>query len=198
MANEQTPSDPLDRACNLVGRFFYHFARVEKRIDQAIIKLLELQESVAPVVTGSMDFAQKLGLVWASANAQATTEEAKDFAEKTCKDVFKVNNDRRTIAHSAFALTGGGAVQFARTVTRDGRARVVAPVWSEQTFTQRYGEMTRLESELDKLIAVIKPREVPMGWLVSDPAQVFRQPTISAALVATSEVADVILPPSED
>jgi hypothetical protein len=33
-------SDPLERACLLVGRFLYHFARVEQKIDQAVIKLL--------------------------------------------------------------------------------------------------------------------------------------------------------------
>jgi hypothetical protein len=34
-------AEPLEAACALVGRFQYHFGRVEQKIDQAVIKLLE-------------------------------------------------------------------------------------------------------------------------------------------------------------
>jgi hypothetical protein len=40
----------------IVGRFLYHFSRVEQKIDQAIIKLLAIDEKVAPAVTGGIDF----------------------------------------------------------------------------------------------------------------------------------------------
>jgi hypothetical protein len=35
---------PLETACSLVGRFQYHFGRVEQKIDQAVIKLLDLDD----------------------------------------------------------------------------------------------------------------------------------------------------------
>ena len=35
-------ADPLEAACSLVGRFQYHFGRVEQKIDRAVIKLLDL------------------------------------------------------------------------------------------------------------------------------------------------------------
>jgi hypothetical protein len=50
------PAGPLEHACYLVGRFLYHFSRVEQKIDQAIIKLLAIDEKVAPAVTGGIDF----------------------------------------------------------------------------------------------------------------------------------------------
>jgi hypothetical protein len=51
--------DPLEAACSLVGRFLYHFARVEQKIDQAVIKLLDLDEKTAPVVA-LLGFATKV------------------------------------------------------------------------------------------------------------------------------------------
>jgi hypothetical protein len=61
-------ADPLESACLLVGRFMYRFAHIEKKIDQAVIKLLSLDEKTAPMVA-SIDFAKKLDdLVRASAS----------------------------------------------------------------------------------------------------------------------------------
>jgi transposase InsO family protein len=39
-----TQADRLEKACSLVGRFQYHFGRLEQKIDQALIKLLDLNE----------------------------------------------------------------------------------------------------------------------------------------------------------
>ena len=62
MSNASPPPDPLERAWSLVGRFLYHFGRVEQKIDQAIIKLLDIDEKVAPAVTGGIDFFKKVDL----------------------------------------------------------------------------------------------------------------------------------------
>jgi hypothetical protein len=184
MSNASSQSDPLDRACALVGRFLYHFGRVEQKVDQAIIKLLDLDEKVAPAVTGSIDFFRKVNLVRASAHMQASTEESEKFADNTCKDVFKINDERQVIAHSSFAPTPEGAVQFSRTVTKEGRVRVVDPVWTEATFKGHYAEMTRLEAKLDRLIQVIKPSEVPFDWFL--PWQDVYHRSSSAALLAAT------------
>ena len=95
-------ADPLEAACSLVGRFQYHFGRVEQKIDQAVIKLLNLDEKAAPIVTGSIAFASKLNLVRTSAHQQAVNEKDKQFADDTCNGVFKINNVRQIIIHSSF------------------------------------------------------------------------------------------------
>jgi hypothetical protein len=97
-------ADPLETACSLVGRFQYHFARVEQKIDQAVIKLLDLDDKAGPVVTGSVAFASKVNFVRTSAYQQAVNAKDKEFAEKTCGDVFAVNNVRLTVIHSSFEL----------------------------------------------------------------------------------------------
>src|SRR6266487_7032729 len=93
-ANTSAQADPLQQACLLVGRFQYHFARIEQKIDQGVIKLLDLDDKAGPIVTGSVDFAKKLNLLWAVAYEHATNDTGREFVDRTCKDVFAVNIDR--------------------------------------------------------------------------------------------------------
>ena len=53
--------DPKQRSWTQVGGFMYHFARVEQKINQAVIKLTELDAKSAPVVE-LIDFAKKVDL----------------------------------------------------------------------------------------------------------------------------------------
>jgi hypothetical protein len=160
-------ADPLETACFLVGRFQYHFGRVEQKIDQAVIKLLDLDEKAGTIVTGSVAFASKVNFVRTSAYQQAVNDEDKKFAEKTCDDVFTVNNVRQTVIHSSFEPHDGG-VQFRRTVARDGRVRVDDQVWDDKEFSKHYSTMRKLEADLSKLIEPIKPiGPIPFDWLNS-------------------------------
>jgi hypothetical protein len=162
MSNENPAKpDPLDRACSLVGRFLYHFGRLEQKIDQAVIKLLDLDEKAAPIVA-MIDFARKLERVRRSACEQVKNEKDEKFAEDTCNNIHKANRYRVTIAHSSFEVASGGGVQFRKIFNKDGIVRPVDPPWTETDFANRYTEMSALETELNELIELIKP--VPFGW----------------------------------
>lgn len=93
--------DPRERAWTLVGRFMYHFARVEQKINQAVIKLTELDAKAAPVVE-LIAFRRKLDdLVRATAYAQATNNADKDFAKDVCNRAFKMDRHRTCRRRSA-------------------------------------------------------------------------------------------------
>ena len=179
---------PLETACSLVGRFQYHFGRVEQKIDHAVIKLLDLDEKAGPVVTGSVAFASKVNLVRTSAYQQAGNESDKQFADDTCDEVFKINNLRQMVIHSSFEPTEDGSVQFRRTVARDGRIRVDNPVWDNKEFSKHYSAMTELETKLEKLFGLIKPvKQVPFDWYV--PWQDMYHRSTSAATPLAARVA---------
>jgi hypothetical protein len=178
-------ADLLEAACSLVGRFQYHFGRVEQKIDQAVIKLLDLDDKAGPIVTGSVDFAKKVNFVRTSAYEQARNENDKQFAERTCDSVFDINIVRQTVIHSSFEPAHNGGVQFKRTVARDGRVRVDDQVWDDKKFFEHYAKMSKLETELDKLIELIKPvKQVPFDWYT--PWQSYHRSTPLAAHAAVS------------
>jgi hypothetical protein len=70
-------NDPLGAACELVGRFLYHSAGVERRIDAAIAKLFELSEAAADILTANIDFNRKLNLIETIVDDQASDKPRK-------------------------------------------------------------------------------------------------------------------------
>jgi hypothetical protein len=47
-------------------------------------------------------------------------------------------------------------------VAKDGRVRVDDQVWDDKEFNKHYANMSKLETELGRLIELIKP--VPFDW----------------------------------
>ena len=175
-ANTSAQANRLQQACLLVGRFQYHFARIEQKIDQGVIKVLDLDDKAGPIVTASVDFAKKLNLLWAVAYKQATDDKGREFVDRTCKDVFAVNTDRQRVIHSSFEPAPTGGVEFKRTVASHGRVSVDDRVWGDKEFDDQYTKMNTLADDLDKLIDVIKPAPVPdvTLWMspLSEPVRV--------------------------
>jgi hypothetical protein len=167
MVEGSKPEDKLARACRLVGLFQYHFARIEQKIDQGVIKLLDLDDKAGPIVTGSVDFAKKLNFVRTAAYQQARNEKDRKFGKDTCDGAFAVNNVRQLVIHSSFEPTPDGDVQFKRTVAKDGRVRVDDQVWDDKQFKDQYTKMSKLTRDLDKLIGRIKPVPTvgPIHWV---------------------------------
>ena len=147
-ANTSAQADPLEQACLLVGRFQYHFGRIEQKIDHGVIKLFDLDENAGPIVTGSLDFAKKLNLVRTAASQQAGNAKDRKFGEDTCKGVFDINDVRQLVIHSSFEPTSSGDVQFRRTVAKDGRVRVHDQVWGEKEFNKQYAKINKLADDL--------------------------------------------------
>jgi hypothetical protein len=191
--------DPLEQACALVGRFQYYFARVEQKIDQAVIKLFDLDEKAGAIVTGSVDFAKKLNFVETSADQQAANDVDRRFGKDTCDDVFAVNTARQIVIHSSFEPALNGRVQFKRTVASHGRVRVDDPVWDETKFSDYYEKMIRLEADLNSLILLIKPLP-PFGWYVPFQDMYHRSSSgiaRTAAISKMNELAEVPRPPDQ-
>jgi hypothetical protein len=150
----------LDEACMLVGRFMHYFGLIERKIDQAVVKLLDLDDKITPVVT-AIDFAKKLRLIKISVDTQIKDREENKKAHDLCSDIYTANDNRTTVAHSDFDAAPGGGVQFGKTVTKDGRVLPVGPTWPANQFHACYEEMRSLEKGLDELIRVIEPAPVP-------------------------------------
>jgi hypothetical protein len=55
--------EPLSLACELVGRFQYHFSRIERALDVGIARVLDLNEGAALIVCANMDIKKKIDTV---------------------------------------------------------------------------------------------------------------------------------------
>ena len=141
--------DNLLKACAMVGRFLYEFALVEREIDEGIAKILDLKGGAADVVAGGVDFARKANLLRTVVLETAVEEKA--GISKLFSTIFQQNDNRVFIAHSTFEPAADEAVQFRRTVARDGKIKKHDPLWTKEKFEASYKCSKEIRDQLTKL-----------------------------------------------
>jgi hypothetical protein len=168
--------DPLNRACELVGRFLYYFSRVEARLDEAITKLFKLDPETAPIVTANLDFHRKLYIVRSAVNYQnpKSTTPIKNVDE-TFSQIDTQNNGRQVVAHCSFEADPSDGVKFKRVVAKK-EMKSDDPHWTEKDFEGRFATLQRLEGELAEIVRKIEPDRIvwptasAYGWGTHLPA----------------------------
>jgi hypothetical protein len=152
-------SNDLDRACALVGLFMYHFANLENQIDAAVAKLFELKDNTAQMINGSVDFFKRYNLVHTAVRYQVDDDEYKRLK----RILTEHNNARQVVAHSRFQPAGDG-VKFTRVVARDGTVRIPDETWSRQKFDTQCKAMQETITELQEMVAKLKPAK---GYMIA-------------------------------
>jgi len=171
MAREKpaNPDDPLIRACELVGRFNYHFGHLEETLNASIAKLFKLDGVSADILTANIDFSRKVSIVHSAVTAQNASP-GEGWLTKEIKESFNevmaINDSRLIVAHSPFEPRRDGGVAFYRIVAR-GQLKRHEIVWTVEQFEQLYERMQRLERELGNVLRHIEPYEPKLDF--SDP-----------------------------
>jgi hypothetical protein len=149
-----TDRDPFSIACELVGRYQYHFSKIEGQLDRGVAKVLDLKDGADDIVCANLDFAKKLNIIRSAVALQFTDTTGK--LSGLLNRVSGVNNpDRQTVIHSTFEPSDGG-VRFSRLIARDELQRINQD-WDEPRFTQAFRNMQELTEELGKVVADLKP-----------------------------------------
>jgi hypothetical protein len=159
--------DPLARAYELVGRFFYHFGRVELQLDEAITKLFNLDPTSSPIITSNIDFLKKAHIVHTAVDLQAKSGQPVSVdVEKTFGAVKGINNPSRVmLAHVPFEPAEDG-VRF-KLVTAKGKLKAEEPVWTAKEFEKQFQIMQELETTLEQIVHELQPNRIK--W--PEPAQ---------------------------
>jgi hypothetical protein len=156
--------DPLNIACELVGRFQYHFSRIEDALNFGIAKVFDLNESATAVLVANTDFAKKADIIKAMAALQFTDDSS---LNALLRRIHGLNNPhRQTVIHSTFSPEGTDSVKFKRTTAR-GKLSVREEVWTTADFERHFSEMEDMTSQLGKIIAELQPYKPSLNF--SDP-----------------------------
>jgi len=146
----------------LVGRFQYHFSRIEKALDAGIAKVFSLNEGASTVLVANVDFIKKVNVIKTMAALQFSDDGS---LNKLLDRIAGVNTPhRQTVIHSTFEPYGEGSVRFKRTTTAGGKLKVDDPIWTGDDFSRHFKEMDRLATELEKVIAELKPYEPSLDF----------------------------------
>jgi hypothetical protein len=157
--------DPLDVACELVGRFQYHFSKIEAAMNLGIAKVLDLNDSAKDIVCANLDFMKKITIIKAAVASQFVD---KDGSIDTILDrAAGINNpDRQTVIHSTFEPQGDG-VRFVRITTKGGQLTRQVQDWNRARFANIFGCIEILAGELEQVVADLKPYKPSLNF--SDP-----------------------------
>jgi len=111
-------------------------------------------------VTANIDFNRKLNILQSVVEAQSAGKPAtwKPEADTLISNIRSINSPpRQIVAHSPFEPgPEENSVRFKRVVARD-KLRHEEPVWTEQTFKDRFTQMQKYTLQLKRLADDLKP-----------------------------------------
>ena len=160
--NDAKRNDPLSVACELVGRFQYHFSKIENALDAGITKVFSLNDGASTVLVANIDFKKKADVVKAMAALQFKDDGSLD---KLLSEILGINSPhRQTVIHSTFEPHDAGAVKFVRVTTNSGKLKVDDTIWTAEDFAKHFSKMERVAADLNKVIAELKPYDPSLDF----------------------------------
>jgi hypothetical protein len=170
MPDKSAPSpddrDPLSVACELVGRFQYHFSKIETSINQGIAKLLNLNDIARDIVCANLDFVKKLNIIQTAIAYQFVDKD--EAAVSALKQALGINDPhRQTVIHSTFEPFGNDGVRFQRVIAKRGVIDRRPQEWDKARFENFCKQMETLAPEIERLIENLKPYAPSLDF--SDP-----------------------------
>src|SRR3979490_963496 len=112
VVNTAPARGPLSVACELVGRFQYHFSRIDRALDVGIAKVFSLNDGATEVLVANMDFMKKIHVIKVMSGLQFSDDGS---LAKLLGKIAGINNPyRQTVIHSTFEPHENGGVKFTR------------------------------------------------------------------------------------
>jgi hypothetical protein len=111
--------DPVSIACELVGRFQHHFARIDQGMDEAITKVFNLDDGAAAILLANIDFMKKVDILCSVIALQFSVADKKAADRLLKKKIAGINSPhRQTVIHSTFEPHGTDSVKFRRVTAK--------------------------------------------------------------------------------
>jgi hypothetical protein len=167
MSDSKNPKgrDPFDVACQLVGRFQYHFSKIEAAMNLGVAKVLDLNDHARDIVCANLDFVKKLNII-KTAVAIQFVDKGGDVDVLLNRAAGINNPDRQTVIHSTFEPHGDG-VRFIRIITKNGQLERQTKDWDSGHFKSVFGRMESIAVELERVVGELKPYKPSLDF--SDP-----------------------------
>jgi hypothetical protein len=143
-----------------VGRFQYHFSRIERALNLCIAKLFDLSEISADIVCANIDFVKKVYIVRSQVIVQFKDKD--NAVVDLLGKIYGINEpDRQIVIHSTFEPDDVDGVRFTRLIAKKGLDRP-KQVWSKKKFEDLFTKMDTLAGELERLVNEIEPYGLSM------------------------------------
>jgi hypothetical protein len=147
----------FDDACRLVGKFLYCFGRMERALDSAIAKVLELDDVKLSVVVANLDFAKKIAIVQAAIVEQFAIDQSTEKAVSILNRILGFNSSERVlVAHCIFETTGKSVV-LSKSKAGEKGIKSQGQTWTTDDFEKHFARMLEFETELNRITENLSP-----------------------------------------
>ena len=160
--------EPLRTAFQQVGQFLFHFARLERAVDDGIGKLFGIKPGALDIMASNVDFGRKLNLFFSAENFAAEMPDGarKALLKTTFSGVMAVNDDRKIVAHCDFSAGKDGGLVFRRAVAKQ-KLKVDDVEWTGTECQQTFEKIDGLTSDIRRIVDEMVPYEPKLDF--SDP-----------------------------
>lgn len=157
--------------CELIGRFFYHWAGLEYTINNAIKRLFNIDGVQSHILTANMQFRDRLHIVSTALNFHGLVkgEEWRRRAKKTVARISRLNRNRNLFAHTMFTPLKGGRIDFFY-IEAKGSFNIPDTLWHPKQFECQFDLILRAEKELRSLTDELKNTQAIVKALLSAPS----------------------------
>lgn len=148
---------PRRRAWELVGQFFYRYARMEAALDLLVIKMMDVRPQAGELLIPPLDFSRKVTSAKAGIKLQTkgNDEAWKKSVENLFSLILKLNTKRIVLAHGAFEPDKNGGV-CVRKVSRDNLMNT-NEILNQNDFDDLFNKIDSARSHLLRLRDEMKP-----------------------------------------
>jgi hypothetical protein len=150
--------DQTNAAYEAIGHFYCAFSELDYELGEALKVIFRMQNhEAADAIVALADFVKKIHLIMSAAEfAQRPTGKDlpvawKQAAEKTLKNVLKVNDeDRVPLAHSRLQPQADGSVLVTRLTAR-GSLKIQNDRWTQEHFRRKCEQLDRLTADMREI-----------------------------------------------
>lgn len=164
--NEFRKLAPHMRSLALVGGFLQHWALVESKLNQILIKAIGIDDITGLIVVKNIQLRDKIRIINSAIRLSFILEDDYVKYRKLIKDINEFSAKRNIIAHELFLSSGDEHVEFLITKANDG-LKFPTEIWSIDTFSDHFITMSRFVDELDDLLSKLTQATLTKDLLTS-------------------------------
>ena len=169
-SNISSNETDIVKACELVGRFFYHWSQLEFTINRAIWKLFDVAALEGLIITSNLQLRDRLHIVNTALQFKGRSQDEvwKRRVRKTINRIGRLGGNRNFLAHTMFSATTTGHVDFFHVEAR-GSLNLPDTLWHPKQFQCQYDLIQKADVDLEQLTKSLEMHQQLIRLLAQQP-----------------------------
>src|ERR1700733_9074154 len=169
-SNISSNETDIVKACELVGRFFYHWSQLEFTINRAIWKLFDVAALEGLIITSNLQLRDRLHIVNTALQFKGRSQDEvwKRRVRKTINRIGRLGGNRNFLAHTMFSATTTGHVDFFHVEAR-GSLNLPDTLWHPKQLQCQYDLIQKADVDLEQLTKSLEMHQQLIRLLAQQP-----------------------------